>query len=236
MQTIDFAKLEIFPGARLLDLGCGYGRHSWQAYHYPGVRIVAADLNPLLANANRWMLSGMVSQGIHGGGTAHVLCADARKLPFADASFDLAVCSEVMEHVDDHRAAAAELFRVLAPGGRLGVSVPSALPERVCWRLWKGYPEMAEGHIRIYGRGELESLFTGAGFSLYAKARAHGLDTIYWWLRCMGERAPALGFAAKAYKRFLDGHVTRPSALTRALEEAARPLLAKSRVLYFKKK
>ncbi|MEW5734662.1 MAG: methyltransferase domain-containing protein [Thermodesulfobacteriota bacterium] len=232
---MSFHRLGIFPGARLLDLGCGFGRHSWQAYHYPGVRIVAADINPLLLNANRFMLSGMEVQNIRGGEYAHVVCADARDLPFPDASFDIAVCSEVLEHIPDDRRAASELYRVLAPGGRLGVSVPNRFPESVCWKLYKDYPEMADGHIRIYSAEGLCRLFTDAGFTPYGTGRAHALDTPYWWLNCLAARVSVFRAAAVRYKSFLDSHVIRPTAATRLLEHLGRPFLAKSRVLYLKK-
>lgn len=51
--------------------------------------------------------------------------ADAAALPFGAATFDAVLCSEVLEHVADPRAVAAELARVLRPGGQLLVSVPS---------------------------------------------------------------------------------------------------------------
>lgn len=50
--------------------------------------------------------------------------ADITALPFRDESFDFAICSHVLEHVEDDRAAMTELFRVLAPGGRAVVMVP----------------------------------------------------------------------------------------------------------------
>lgn len=50
--------------------------------------------------------------------------ADMTALPFRDGSFDFAICSHVLEHVEDDRTAMAELFRVLAPGGRAVVMVP----------------------------------------------------------------------------------------------------------------
>jgi SAM-dependent methyltransferase len=46
------------------------------------------------------------------------------ELPFADATFDCGICSEVIEHIDDHGRAVSELARVMKPGGRLLVSVP----------------------------------------------------------------------------------------------------------------
>ncbi len=50
--------------------------------------------------------------------------ADLTALPWPDASFDFAICSHVLEHIGDDRAAIAELFRVLVPGGRAVVMVP----------------------------------------------------------------------------------------------------------------
>ena len=50
--------------------------------------------------------------------------ADLTALPFRDESFDFAICSHVLEHIEDDRAAMEELFRVLAPGGRAVVMVP----------------------------------------------------------------------------------------------------------------
>ncbi|MBE9552988.1 MAG: methyltransferase domain-containing protein [Proteobacteria bacterium] len=50
--------------------------------------------------------------------------ADLTALPFRDESFDFVICSHVLEHIEDDRAAMAELFRVLVPGGRAVVMVP----------------------------------------------------------------------------------------------------------------
>jgi SAM-dependent methyltransferase len=58
-------------------------------------------------------------------------CATAEALPLRAASFDLVVCAEVLEHLPDPAPAIAELARVLAPGGRLVLSVPV-----VGWSRW----------------------------------------------------------------------------------------------------
>lgn len=50
--------------------------------------------------------------------------ADITDLPFDDASFDLVLCSHVLEHVPDDRAAIGELFRVVRPGGVALIQVP----------------------------------------------------------------------------------------------------------------
>ncbi|MBU2490505.1 MAG: class I SAM-dependent methyltransferase, partial [Proteobacteria bacterium] len=43
MLTVDFSRLALAPGSRVLDVGCGTGRHSWEAAKLPGVHVTAAD-------------------------------------------------------------------------------------------------------------------------------------------------------------------------------------------------
>ena len=62
-----------------------------------------------------------------------VSIADINRLPFADASFDCVICSEVLEHIPEHEKALKELVRILKPQGTLVVSVPRYFSERICW-------------------------------------------------------------------------------------------------------
>ena len=75
---------------------------------------------------------------------------DARRLPFADASVDLVLSTDLWEHVDEDDEVAAEAFRVLRPGGRLLVAVPAGAV------LWSGH-DVALGHVRRYERDTLRS-------------------------------------------------------------------------------
>lgn len=88
-----------------------------------------------------------------------VLRADACHLPVADASLDLVTALDVLEHLVDDHAAAAEIHRVLRPGGHLVVTVP------VDPRLWSGHDE-AVGHVRRYTRAEVVALLRGAGLEV----------------------------------------------------------------------
>ena len=56
-------------------------------------------------------------------------------MPFPDGGFDRVIAAEVLEHIPDDMAAMAEIFRVLKPGGTAAITVPSFLPERICWAL-----------------------------------------------------------------------------------------------------
>ena len=89
------------PGAALLDVGCGGGL---LAPHVHGYRHVGVDV----------VESALAVAAEHGIEPVH---ADAADLPFDDASFDVVVAGEVLEHVTDLEAVVAEATRVLKPGG-----------------------------------------------------------------------------------------------------------------------
>ncbi len=88
-----------------------------------------------------------------------VLRGDATRLPVAPASLDLVVAFDVLEHLEDDKAAADGIFEALRPGGTFLVAVP-ADP-----RLWSAH-DVAVGHVRRYIRPELHDLLAGAGFTV----------------------------------------------------------------------
>ncbi|NUT35251.1 MAG: methyltransferase domain-containing protein [Hamadaea sp.] len=85
--------------------------------------------------------------------------ADARKLPVENESMDLAVAFDVLEHIEEDNVAAAELFRVLRPGGTALIAVPCDM------ELWSVHDEH-QFHHRRYSKDELHALMTGAGFEI----------------------------------------------------------------------
>jgi len=84
---------------------------------------------------------------------------DALRLPVRDESADLAVCFDVLEHIEDDKTAAAEMFRALRPGGTVLIAVP-ADPN-----LWSAHDE-AVSHVRRYTRAGLVSVMESAGFQI----------------------------------------------------------------------
>lgn len=90
-----------------------------------------------------------------------VLRGDATRLPLAPAGLDLVVAFDVLEHLDDDKAAAAGVFEALRPGGTFLVAVPCDP------RLWSAH-DVAVGHVRRYTRPELLALLEGAGFTVEA--------------------------------------------------------------------
>jgi SAM-dependent methyltransferase len=232
MLTVDFNHIPLRAGMRLLDAGCGSGRHLCAAFRMPGVTVVGVDLKwedlckvkgslSMMAGeqAGRWLASR----------------ADVTTLPFADGSFDVVVCSEVLEHIPDNRSAIAELLRVLKPGGDLAVTVPRFLPESVCWLLSDAYHNEPGGHIRIYKKRELLALLEEAGARCRMIRYRHGLHSPYWWLKCIVGHQNERSFLVRGYKKFLEWEIIRGSVLIKALDGILNPLIGKSIVFYLKK-
>jgi len=156
-------------------------------------------------------------------------------MPFGDGTFDRVIAAEVLEHILDDQRAMNELARVLRPGGLAAVTVPSWLPERICWALSAEYHEVPGGHVRIYTRVELEAKLARAGLSVGWHHHAHGLHSPYWWLKCAvgvnHDKHPLVS----GYHRMLVWDIMRRPALTRLSEAALNPLIGKSLVIYARK-
>jgi SAM-dependent methyltransferase len=232
LLTVDFAKFPIRPGDRVLDLGCGAGRHAFEAYRR-GARVVAADLEHRELPPVTSMFGAMRAEGEAAppAGAAAV-AADATRLPFPDGAFDAVIAAEILEHVPGDAAAMAEIGRVLRPGGTAAVTVPAWLPERICWALSREYHEVPGGHVRIFTRAELAAKLTAAGLTPAGAHHAHGLHSAYWWLKCAVGVHDDHHPAVRAYHRLLVWDIMSKPAVTRLSEAALNPLIGKSLVIY----
>jgi SAM-dependent methyltransferase len=193
--TVDLDRLGVRQGDRLLDAGCGGGRHCFGALDR-GARVVGIDLD---VESLRLARAGMRQRP----GAAGVLRGDVFRLPFADDRFDRVICSEVMEHVHDYPAAIRELVRVLRPGGTLAVTIPTATTEHVYLRLCREYFESPGGHIRIFRPRDLAGAMARAGLRVEGAGFAHALHSPYWVVRALlglHDETPA---PTQAYRRFL---------------------------------
>jgi SAM-dependent methyltransferase len=122
---------------RALDLGCGDGRLSGEL---DATELPAARIVELEPDA---------------------------PLPFDDASFDLVLCAETIEHVRDVQLFLSEIRRVLRPGGTLALSTPAHLPLA---RL----PDPLSPHLRLLSRHSLRRLLDQLGFDVASLQRRSG--------------------------------------------------------------
>jgi SAM-dependent methyltransferase len=233
--TVDFRRLSVGAGDRVLDLGCGGGRHAFEALRH-GAAVVALDADAAELRGVADMVAAMQAAGeVPAGADARTVRGDATAMPFEDGAFDRVIAAEVLEHIPGDQQALHEIARVLRPGGQLAITVPAWLPERICWRLSADYHNTPGGHVRIYTRPEMEAKLARAGLRVGAHHHAHGLHSPYWWLKC------AVGVhdddhpLAKAYHRLLVWDIMKRPLVTRAAERAMNPLIGKSLVIYAEK-
>ena len=131
--------------ARLLDAGCGTGRNLVElGFLGPSAGV---DTSPEAVAFCR-------ERGLGG-----VQKAELDALPFADASFDLIVATDVIEHIDDDVAVLRELRRVAAPGAQLLITTPA-----YGW-LWSAHDDEHQ-HKRRYTRGQLVKRIRAAGWRI----------------------------------------------------------------------
>jgi SAM-dependent methyltransferase len=229
MLTVDFSQFPISRGDRVLDLGCGGGRHAFELYRR-GARVVAFDHDgdELAQVATMFLAMGMAGE-VPEGADGRVVQGDVLSLPFPDASFDAVIAAEVLEHIPDDTRAMAEIARVVRPGGRIAVTVPRWWPEQICWALSREYHDVPGGHVRIYRGDEVISRLEGAGLEPRGGHHAHALHSPYWWLNCAFGRE---SLPSRTWNKLLVWDIIKAPSLTRTAERLLNPLMGKSLVVY----
>lgn len=231
MFTIDYDLLGIKDGERVLDVGCGGGRHSWEACRKANCLVYALDIEVDGLNKTRETLQAMDKEG-QCKGKWILIKGNTTSLPFPDASFDKIICSEVLEHVPDDRQSISEMARVLKDDGIIAISVPNYLPEAICWKLSKDYHNCPGGHVRIYRTGELVSPLRQNNFHIYATRRKHALHSIYWISRCLFGANKEKALIPSLYHKFLVWDIKTKSKPVRLLENFLNHFFPKSTVFY----
>ncbi len=150
-----------------------------------------------------------------GSRSPRILNAAGEHLPFAASAFDFILSHEVLEHVQDDRAALEEMVRVLRPGGRIAVFCPNrGYPFETHGIYWRGkyrfgnkplvnylprpWRNRLAPHVRIYTYGDLVNLFAGLPLRYVERTIVFGAyDNII-------ARAGSLGKALRAGLQFLE--------------------------------
>ena len=113
-----FSLGRLAPGERVLDLGSGAGTDSLVAAQMVGPQgsVTGIDMTPEMLEKARASATAM------GADNVRFVEGEVEQLPFADGSFDVVISNGVIDLVPDKDAVFGELFRVLAPGGRLQIA------------------------------------------------------------------------------------------------------------------
>ncbi len=232
MITINFKHIDLKHGQKLLDIGCGEGRHTIEAAGFKKIFCTGADINfknllkakdKLDLNRNFFPLKRF---------SCAFSAADITELPFEDNSFDIVICSEVMEHIPNENSALAEIKRVLKPKGILALSVPRAWPEKICWSLSYEYSHTKGGHIRIYSKKELIQKLENKGFKIFKHHYAHSIHVPFWWLKCFAEQNRTDSALVNLYHRLLVWDIMKKPLITRFIDKLFNPVMGKSLIVY----
>lgn len=194
-------------GKHILEIGCGLGGIAAHNIR-DAARIVATDLSDAALATSR--------DFFHGRPELSFVQMDSENLTFDDASFDIAIAKEVIEHLPSPETCLASLHRVLRPGGHFALSTPNrdSFHLRVNRKL--GHPDfMCSGdHIKEFTYSEMVEMLEAAGFSI-EHAEGVTLSPFHYvadvfpdqvkaleddpefveWMRVLGQRAgPEFGF------------------------------------------
>jgi SAM-dependent methyltransferase len=235
MITIDFKRLDILPDDRILDIGCGEGRHTIKACQQNRTRCIGADFGfkPLIETQKKMRFHQALND--FNCKSIDLSCMDVTRLPFKNKSFDQVICSEVLEHILDDSEAISELVRILKPKKNLAVSVPRFWPEKICWLLSDEYFNANMGHVRIYKRKALIKKIESFGLTLYACHHAHSIHSPFWWLKCLVGPNRTDSKPVNLYHRMLVWDLMKKPKIMTGIDKLLNPVLGKSLVLYFKK-
>ena len=184
MLTVDYNLLEVKPGQRVLDAGCGAGRHCFEFFRR-GAETWALDYSGEEMKKVMYALVAATESDKSSGGSWQTVCGDVHNLPFEDGFFDRIICSEVCEHMHEDTRVIRELARIMRPRGRIAITVPTWFTEYLYDKLSPLYFTNPGGHVRKFCPRELAAKIEYGGFKVYAIRFAHGYHSAYWMLRCV---------------------------------------------------
>ena len=215
MLTVDFERLGLRPGERVLDMGCGAGRHAFEMYRR-GADVVALD-----QDADE--LAG-VARAVRGDARGRRGAAPAPRptpsratrsaLPFADGEFDRVVASEVLEHIpEDVTRDRASWCGCCGPAARWRSPCRGGCPSGSAGRCRDEYHANEGGHVRIYTGDELVGEARGRRHG----PRRHATTRTRCTRRTGGSSAPSASTKdehplVRGYHRLLVWDIMQPAA------------------------
>ncbi len=156
--TKEIGSPRLKPGALVLDVACGTGELILRlASDLPKVRFIGLDLAPAMIERARAKSTGIANVSFQ--------VRTARRLPLADASVDLLLCTEAFHHFAEPDRVLTEFQRVLALDGHLILVDPGA-PSPLLTRLIALVARLFELNEHVYSQGELVTLLESASFTV----------------------------------------------------------------------
>ena len=235
MLTVNYSILGIRDGDVVLDVGCGEGRHSIQAYKEAHCTVCSLDIDQKNAVRTKYFLC-LLDEENENHGQWLSLKGNILSMPFPDASFDKIICSEVLEHIPDDQQAVTEIKRILKNDGIFAVSVPTYFSETIYWTMSRQYRNQPGGHVRKYRLGKLRFILENNGFDIFMMHHEHALHVPYWFLRCLFGINRENAFLPSLYHKFLVWDIRTGWKPIHLLESMLNPAFGKSVVLYGRKK
>jgi SAM-dependent methyltransferase len=160
-------------------------------------------------------ISAQAIERCRGQGLLDVHVMDAQAPAFPDSTFDVILASDVLEHLDDERAAVRAWFRILRPGGLLVALVPAFM------LLWSPHDE-ANQHRKRYRLGELRDCLEECGFKV---------ERTSYWNFLLFLPAVAVRFLQRLLPRFGEAHPDLELPPRPANQLLRAVLLAENRLL-----
>jgi ubiquinone/menaquinone biosynthesis C-methylase UbiE len=151
-----------FEPKKILDVGSASGWFlSMLKKRYPKASCVGVDVyKPAIQYAKKIYPESVFVE------------ADAHKLPFKNASFDVVVCTEVLEHVVNPEAVMREIKRVLMPGGKAVIEMDSGnIFFQLVWYWWTNMRKgvWKDSHIHAFTAQKLEVILKNSGLLIKEK-------------------------------------------------------------------
>lgn len=161
LRLLEQAQQQVPKDARLLDAGSGEGRyrHYFDHTRYTGVDLAVGD--------STWDYSTVDTLG------------DLGFLPFADNTFDAAVCIQTMEHISEPMQVTNEIGRVLKPGGRYYLSAPMAWHQHQKPHDYFRYTSFGFRHLLENSDMRIVEIRPAGGYFWFL---SYNLQLLHYWL------------------------------------------------------
>ncbi len=182
--------LRLVPrGGRLLDVGCACG-FLLVAARERGFSVQGVELSAWAAEYARREFGLSVWQG------------SLEDAPLEPGTWDVVVMADVIEHLDDPRAALAKIHQLLVPGGRVLILTPDlgSLAARVAGAHWWG---LLDDHYHYFTRSALRRLLETEGFAVQRVVALDREFSVGYWVYKLSQYSPRLQRAGAALTRML---------------------------------